>query len=69
MNHTVGDMLSSNAKRAEEIAFAREMLEDLENGDWGDWDMDGECADGCTVEPDGSCPHGYTSWLIVAGLI
>ena len=25
--------------------------------------------DGCPVEPDGTCPHGSPSWLIVMGLI
>ena len=25
--------------------------------------------DGCRVEPDGICPHGKESWLLVAGLI
>lgn len=33
--------------------------------------MDGLCisTDGCKVEPDGTCPHGYPSWLIQLGLI
>lgn len=26
-----------------------------------------EATDGCTVEPDGTCPHGYPSWLIQLG--
>ena len=25
--------------------------------------------DDCLVEPDGTCPHGYPSWLIILGLI
>lgn len=25
--------------------------------------------DGCAVEPDGVCPHGYPSWLIQMGVI
>ena len=25
--------------------------------------------DGCTVEPDGYCPHGYPSWLLQLGII
>jgi hypothetical protein len=25
--------------------------------------------DGCKTEPDGSCPHGFQSWLIVLGII
>lgn len=33
--------------------------------------MDGECTatDGCLVEPDGVCPHGHKSWLLVLGMI
>ena len=26
-------------------------------------------ADGCLVEPDGTCPHGYRSPLLILGLI
>jgi len=28
-----------------------------------------DATDGCTVEPDGICPHGHPSWLIHLGLI
>jgi hypothetical protein len=28
-----------------------------------------EATDGCRVEPAGTCPHGYHSWLLVLGLI
>jgi hypothetical protein len=28
-----------------------------------------EATDGCTVEPDGVCPHGHPSWLIKLGVI
>jgi hypothetical protein len=28
-----------------------------------------EATDGCKVEPDGTCPHGKTSWLIILGYI
>ena len=28
-----------------------------------------EATDGCTVEPDGTCPHGYPSWELYWGLI
>jgi len=27
------------------------------------------CEEGCEVEPDGECPHGYPSLLIHEGLI
>lgn len=35
------------------------------------WMMDGvaEATDGCRVEPDGVCPHGYKSWLLELYLI
>lgn len=35
------------------------------------WADDGICeaTDGCIVEPDGICPHGCESWLLVLGLI
>jgi len=25
--------------------------------------------DGCTIEPDGVCEHGYPSWLMYLGYI
>lgn len=28
-----------------------------------------ETVDGCTVEPDGQCPHGFLSPLLEAGVI
>lgn len=36
-----------------------------------EWLMDtiAEATDGCEVEPDGTCPHGHPSWLLVYGLI
>ncbi len=35
------------------------------------WESQGICeaTDGCTVEPDGTCPHGRPSWLLEEGLI
>lgn len=35
------------------------------------WLEDGGCeaTDGCTVEPDGRCPHGKFSWLVELGII
>lgn len=37
----------------------------------GEWTLDSVCdaTDGCTVEPDGVCPHGHPSWLIRLGLM
>lgn len=28
-----------------------------------------KATDGCEVEPDGTCPHGKQSWLLVLGYI
>jgi len=28
-----------------------------------------DATDGCRVEPDGVCPHGYPSWLVYLGYI
>lgn len=36
------------------------------------WIDDGVCPaviDGCEVEPDGRCPHGWPSWLVAMGVI
>ena len=35
------------------------------------WMFDGiaKATDGCTVEPDGFCPHGHASWLLTLRLI
>ena len=35
------------------------------------WEREDYCeaTDGCHVEPDGVCPHGCESWLLVLGLI
>jgi len=41
-------------------------IEDLECWLGEGW---AEATDGCVVEPDGSCPHGARSWLLVLGLI
>lgn len=37
----------------------------------GRWGFDGvvEATDGCSVEPDGVCEHGYPSWFLYLGLI
>jgi hypothetical protein len=35
------------------------------------WSDDGvaKATDGCRVEPDGTCPHGCRSWMLVMGVI
>lgn len=39
-------------------------------GDLMEWEEMGVCeaTDGCLVEPDGVCPHGFPSWLIEMGI-
>jgi hypothetical protein len=32
-------------------------------------DCGAEATDGCWVEPDGTCEHGHSSWLLRLGLI
>jgi len=36
-----------------------------------EWVYEGICeaTDGCIVEPDGVCEHGYPSWLLYLGMI
>lgn len=36
-----------------------------------EWEEDGGCEtpDGCWVEPDGRCEHGFDSWLLIQGMI
>lgn len=41
--------------------------EELEEMAMGEYDT--EATDGCTVEPDGVCPHGHPSWLLYLGEI
>ena len=31
--------------------------------------IDVESTDGCVCDPDGICPHGHPSWLVVLGYI
>jgi hypothetical protein len=34
-----------------------------------DWDGYSRTPDGCKVEPDGYCVHGFPSWLLICGLV
>jgi hypothetical protein len=38
-------------------------------GDWEDQMGETDCPEGCYVEPDGVCPHGYLSAGRTAGII
>jgi hypothetical protein len=53
---------------------ARELVESLDDPelmlDDGDALMGAtDCRQGCVVEPDGACPHGYEAAALTAGLI
>ena len=39
--------------------------------DFSEWVVDSICPtpDECEVEPDGTCEHGYPSWMLLAGII
>jgi len=41
---------------------SEELVEGMEEGGC-------KTPDGCWVEPDGTCQHGYPSWLIILGMI
>lgn len=49
-----------------------ELLEDWPSQEQlEEWVVDSVCeaTDGCTIEPDGTCSHGYPSWLLALGLM
>lgn len=37
--------------------------------EWFDEGGGCEATDGCWIDPDGVCPHGYPSWLLHLGYI
>jgi hypothetical protein len=69
--------MSNNSFEATRLALktARQAeldhAESLDDQDLHDiaWEGVAECCDGCRVEPDGQCPHGFSSPLIILGLI
>jgi hypothetical protein len=44
-------------------------MDDLEDMVFGDSNASTSCPEGCEVEPDGTCPHGYSSHLLELGII
>lgn len=55
---------------------ARELMDAIKSGDLNPFDYEADdymgatdCPNGCQVEPDGYCPHGYWSAGITAGVI
>jgi hypothetical protein len=56
---------------AEIIAMEEKHVRSLSDEDMATMMRDSvlEAADGCSVEPDGKCPHGFRSPLLVRGVI
>lgn len=55
---------------------AAELLEAVESGELSPFDYEADdfmgatdCPEGCSVEPDGHCPHRFKSAALTAGLI
>lgn len=46
-----------------------EALADVVDGDAEDAMGETDCPNGCYVEPDGHCPHGYESAALTAEVI
>lgn len=49
-------------------AIRKPSMEELERAMW-EASVPVACPHGCYAEPDGYCPHGRPSWLLVMGLI
>lgn len=65
---TIGAVLQNQERDKVEQAHAASLdIEELREMALGFQDC--IAADGCSVEPDGSCQHGYRSPLLVKGLI
>lgn len=77
MKHgTIGDVLTLkqtrlSKERQAKIAGAQRRLNRPSIAELESWMNEGGCeaTDGCWVEPDGTCPHGCKSWLLVLGMI
>ncbi len=55
----------------EEVELLKPTIEEPSLEELQEWVLNGECeaTDGCWVEPDGICNHGYVSWLLYLGLM
>jgi hypothetical protein len=60
----------TETKRRPSPQAAQELMEAVEGGESTD-DYEGrtDCPDGCFVEPDGRCPHGFESAMLTLGVI
>lgn len=56
-------------KKQKELTHAKEWITQITDDDFYCESMDiVEVADGCAVEPNGTCPHGYRSPMLVLGI-
>ena len=61
--------MHSDVERASEDAnLGPPTIDQLEEWMW-EGGCQAACVHECWVEPDGYCPHGKPSWLLVMGLI
>lgn len=56
-------------KAARELVLGEDATGAGSYGDWEDAMGNTDCPDGCVVEPDGVCSHGYMSAGLTAGVI
>lgn len=61
----------SDKKKTENSLWPEPTEDEPDMEQLNEWGFDGvvEATDGCRVEPDGVCNHGYPSWFIHLGVI
>jgi hypothetical protein len=69
LNMTVGAVLAHKDKLNSPSDSPRRGEPSIEELTRMVFDGVAEATDGCTVEPDGVCPHGASSWLLELGMI
>ncbi|MFU8771873.1 MAG: hypothetical protein ACNA8H_05575 [Anaerolineales bacterium] len=56
-------------KDKEELRFAQQYMDERPEELMMESLLETACPEGCWVEPDGECPHGFRSPLLVLGVI
>lgn len=53
------------------MSFPEPTVDEPSDEQLQEWMIDSivQATDGCSVEPDGICRHGYPSWLVYLGYI
>jgi len=71
----IGSKFEIDTRTKSDLTFDKdreqEYIDGLSIEDLEEMFLDGvvTTADGCVVEPDGKCPHGYSSPLLLEGLV